>query len=109
MERRSAIASALTALIALPGVARANEVSDLFAKKSPNDLVQFLLDKLAKNDSPATDAGLQTLISAASPTNPATANPEMFVDVIKKGSYQILLGKYDSMKMAPANEGILKR
>eukprot|EP00961_Rhodomonas_salina_P145999 1965119-Rhodomonas_salina.2 len=72
------------------------------AKKSPNDVVQFLLDKLAKNNSPAPDAGLKTLISATSPSNPNTADPE------KKGAYQILLGKYDAMRMAPANEGILK-
>ena len=111
VQRRSALTSILASAIAtgaLPTVASANQVSDLLAQKSPNEVVQILLDKLAKNDVPAPDAGLKTLISAASPTNPATADPEKFIAVIKKSGYSLLLGNYESMRMAKADEGVLR-
>mmetsp|Transcript_33949 Transcript_33949/g.28682 ORF Transcript_33949/g.28682 Transcript_33949/m.28682 type:complete len:270 (+) Transcript_33949:81-890(+) len=106
-ERRSALAAVLTSLIALPAAARANELSDLFAK-SPNDVVTFLLDALAKNDSPQPNAGLTTFLSAASPSNPVTKEePAKFIEFIKSSGYSILLGKYDARRMAPAQEGTL--
>ena len=103
LARRSAIASVLAPFVALPVAA-----NDL-ANKSPNEVVQFLLDVLANNDTPSTDAGLKTFVSAASPTNPATKDAAKFISVIKSSPYSILLGKYDAMRMAKANEGILKR
>ena len=36
---------------------RANELSELFAQKSPNEVVQYILDQLKNNDVPAPDAG----------------------------------------------------
>jgi hypothetical protein len=101
------VASVLAPLIAMPVAARAQAA--VLANKSPNEVVQYLLDALAKNDTPAPDAGLKTFVSAASPANPATANADKFISVIKTSPYSILLGKYDSMRMAKANEGILKR
>ena len=37
---------------------RANELSELFAQKSPNEVVQYILDQLKTNDAPAPDAGI---------------------------------------------------
>ena len=105
----SAVASVLASVLALPAAARANELTDFLTKKSPNEVVQFLLDALAKNDAPSPDAGLKTFVKAASPANPATADPANFISVIKSSPYSILLGKYDAMRMAKANEGFLKR
>ena len=109
IPRRAAVASVLASVLALPAAARANELTDLLTKKSPNEVVQFLLDALAKNDAPSPDAGLKTFVKAASPANPATADPAKFISVIKSSPYSILLGKYDAMRMAKANEGFLKR
>lgn len=107
LQRRSAVTAVLASLIALPAAVQANELSDLFAKKSPNDVVQFLLDALAKNDK--NDSGLKTFLSAASPSNPVTKeDPAKFISFIKSSGYSILLGKYDAMRMAPATEGVLK-
>jgi hypothetical protein len=108
VQRRTAVAAGLASLLALPGAARANDVTDIFAKASPNDVVEFLLDKLKKNDTPAPDAGLKMLIGAASPSNPAAADPERFKSAIKGSAYSILLGNYESMRMAKAEEGILQ-
>jgi hypothetical protein len=108
VQRRTAVAAGLASLLALPGAARANDVTDIFAKASPNDVVEFLLDKLKKNDTPAPDAGLKVLIGAASPSNPAAADPERFKSAIKGSAYSILLGNYESMRMAKAEEGILQ-
>ena len=108
VERRAVVAAGLASLLAVPAAARANEVTDIFAKASPNDVVEFLLDKLKKNDTPAPDAGLKVLIGAASPSNPATADPERFKSAIKGSAYSILLGNYESMRMAKAEEGILQ-
>jgi hypothetical protein len=101
--------SALVALASLPTTARAKVTTPAdLALLSPNEVVQTLLEKLAKNDSPEPNTGLKSLVSVCSPTNPAAANPERFIEVIKKSSYSILLGGYDSYKMAKAEEGILK-
>lgn len=74
--------------------------------KSPNEFIQFLLDKLKTNDK--SDTGLNTFLSAASPANPAKSDPEKFKSAIKESPYSILLGKYEDMKMAKAEERILQ-
>lgn len=88
---------------AAPAAATPDFVNSL---KSPNEFVTFLLDKLKTNDK--SDTGLNTFLSAASPANPAKADPEKFKAAIKESAFSVLLGKYEDMKMAKAEERILE-
>ena len=109
MQRRPALQSALAAMLALPAAARAKVTTPAdLAMMAPGEVVQTLLDALAKNDLPEPNTGLNSLIASSSPSNPAVRDPARFIDVIKKSGYSILLGGYESMKMAKPEEGVLK-
>jgi len=59
----------------------------------PEDAVKIVLDALANNDTPYTDAGIETTFNFASPSNKAQTGPlERFIVMVKGPVYGVMVG-----------------
>lgn len=63
----------------------------------PGEVVQIIIEALAKNDYPYTDAGIETTFSFASPTNKVNTGPlERFVTLVKGPVFGKMINHRDS-------------
>ena len=75
-------------------------------KLSPKDVVKVLLEAMVNNDTPSEDAGLRTVLTFSSSSNPYTSQPpERFIQAMRNSGYSILLGKYDEARVGKPEEG----
>ena len=59
----------------------------------PKDVVEIVLDALANNDTPYTDAGIETTFNFASPSNKSQTGPlERFAVMVKGPVYGVMVG-----------------
>jgi len=59
----------------------------------PEDVVKIVLGALANNDTPYTDAGIETTFNFASPSNKARTGPlERFIVMVKGPVYGVMVG-----------------
>lgn len=62
------------------------------AALKPDDVVRIVIDALADNDSPHTNAGIETTFAFASPANKANTGPlERFIRMVKGEPYGIMV------------------
>ncbi|MEM7292272.1 MAG: DUF4864 domain-containing protein [Pseudomonadota bacterium] len=63
------------------------------ADYSPAEVVRIVMDALAQNDMPYTDAGIETTFRFAAPSNRAMTGPiERFKNLVKSPTYRDLIG-----------------
>ena len=100
----SPIAGILLALtLALPGQAATSE-QDAAAplptpstELKPDEVVKIVVDALARNDLPYTDAGIATTFNFASPANKVNTGPlDKFIRMVKDEPYGIMVNHIES-------------
>ena len=58
----------------------------------PEDVVEIVLDALAKNDTPYANAGIETTFNFASPSNKAVTGPlDRFITMVKGPVYSVMV------------------
>lgn len=63
----------------------------------PGDVVRIVIDALAHNDKPYTDAGIETTFHFASPANRVNTGPlDRFTRMVKSPPYGIMVNHVDS-------------
>jgi len=94
----AAVLSTLFILIMLPQPGSATLQANSSAlpvpdpRLQPEDVVKIVLDALANNDTPYTDAGIETTFNFASPSNKAQTGPlERFTVMVKGPVYGVMV------------------
>ena len=94
----AAVLSTLLILIMLPQPGSATLQANSSAlpvpdpRLQPEDVVKIVLDALANNDTPYTDAGIETTFNFASPSNKAQTGPlERFTVMVKGPVYSVMV------------------
>ncbi len=63
----------------------------------PEDVVKIVIDALARNDQPFTNAGITTTFAFASPANKVNTGPlDRFISMVKGEPYGIMVDHVDS-------------
>jgi hypothetical protein len=83
-------------MLPLPGSATLQANSSALSvpdpRLQPEDVVKIVLDALANNDTPYTDAGIETTFNFASPSNKAQTGPlERFAVMVKGPVYGVMV------------------
>ena len=101
-----ALAALLIALALTPGAPPEAAIGDKPAARElpapsvdykPEDVVRIVIDALASNDQPFTDAGITTTFAFASPANKVNTGPlERFIRMVKGAPYGIMVDHVDS-------------
>jgi len=84
-------------MLTLPGLATLQASNSVLPVPNthlqPEDVVEIVLDALANNDTPYTDAGIETTFNFASPSNKSQTGPlEQFAVMIKGPVYGVMVG-----------------
>jgi hypothetical protein len=92
---RTTLLLALTATL-ITGVAQLADLSPR-PELTPQQVVQYQITALQRNDDPQTDAGIERAFRFASPSNKTTTGPlEKFAQIVKSAAYAPLLNNIAS-------------